>query len=99
MAHGLPVVVADVAENVEAMGESGLAVPYGDEEALVAALRWLVENEDELASLGERARRRVATRFSAEDMISGTRDVYKKCSTVLGPRRLRPSSAPQATRQ
>jgi glycosyltransferase involved in cell wall biosynthesis len=47
MAHALPVVVADVAENVEAMGESGLAVPYGDEEALVAALRWLVENEDE----------------------------------------------------
>jgi glycosyltransferase involved in cell wall biosynthesis len=83
MAHGLPAVVADVAENVEAIGESGLAVPYGDEEALVAAFRRLAKNENELVSLGERALRRVAMRFTAEDMISRTRAVYEG---VLGGR-------------
>jgi glycosyltransferase involved in cell wall biosynthesis len=83
MAHGLPAVVADVAENVEAIGESGLAVPYGDEEALVVALRRLAKNKDELVSLGERARGRVAMHFTAEHMISRTRAVYEG---VLGGR-------------
>ena len=76
MAHGLPAIVADVAENVEAVGETGLAVAYGDENALVAAFHQLVENEDERASLGERARCRVAMRFAAEDMIGRTRAIY-----------------------
>ena len=42
MAHGLPAIVADVAENLEAIGDSGVAVPYGDEDAVAAALQGLV---------------------------------------------------------
>ena len=76
MAHGLPAIVADVPENVEAVADAGLAVPYGDEEAIVAALRRLAENGDERALLGERARRRVADLFDVEDMIAQTRAVY-----------------------
>src|SRR5205823_5057439 len=41
MAHGLPPIVADVVENVEAIGEAGIPVPYADEPALVAAFRRL----------------------------------------------------------
>jgi glycosyltransferase involved in cell wall biosynthesis len=76
MAHGLPPVVTDLAENVEAVGDAGVIVPWGDEEALVAALHRLVENEGDRAALGERARQRVAERFDAEEMITRTRAVY-----------------------
>ena len=76
MAHGLPPVVTNLAENVEAIDNAGVAIPLGDEGALVAALRRLVENEGERAALGERSRRRIAELFSAEAMITRTRAVY-----------------------
>ena len=76
MAHALPAVVADVAENVEAVGDSGFAVPYGDEEAVAGAFRRLAGDDRERAARGERARRRVAELFDVEDMIAATRAVY-----------------------
>jgi glycosyltransferase involved in cell wall biosynthesis len=76
MAHGLPAVVTDIAANLEAVGDSGLAVPWGDEEALVVALRRFAENETERAVLAERARRRATKLFNAEDMIGRTSAVY-----------------------
>ncbi len=79
MAHGLAPVVADAAENVEAVGDAGLV--FDDESALVAALRRLVESPDERAGLGERARRRATALFDAERMIARTRAVY---GAVLG---------------
>jgi glycosyltransferase involved in cell wall biosynthesis len=81
MAHGLPAVVADVPENLEAVGDAGVAVPYGDEAALVAAFRRLVGNAAERAALGRLARQRIAARFDAADMVERTRLVYDE---VLG---------------
>jgi glycosyltransferase involved in cell wall biosynthesis len=83
MTHGLPAIVADVPENVEAVGDSGISVGYGDETALVAAFRRLVGDPVERAALGENARRRVAARFDAADMVHRTRAVY---DDVLGDR-------------
>lgn len=76
MAHGLPPIVIDLAENVEAVGDAGLRVSHGDDESLVAALRRLAENEGEREVLGELARRRVTNLFAAEPMIERTRSVY-----------------------
>jgi len=76
MAHGLPAVVTDVAENIEAVDGAGITVPSGDEDAVVDAFRRLVENDAERAALGEQARRRAAELFDAEDMIRRTRAVY-----------------------
>ncbi len=45
--HGLPAIVADIPENIEAVGDSGLAVPYGDEEATAAAFLRLARDEPE----------------------------------------------------
>jgi glycosyltransferase involved in cell wall biosynthesis len=75
MAHGLPALVADVPENVEAVGDSGLAVPYGDERAIAAAFQQLGDPEVR-AELGARARGRVLDLFSAEEMVARTRAVY-----------------------
>lgn len=76
MACGLPAVVTEIAENVEAIGDAGVAVPWGDEAALTAALRRLAENESERATLGARARKRVAERFTADEMIARTCAIY-----------------------
>jgi glycosyltransferase involved in cell wall biosynthesis len=76
MAHGLPAIVADVAENVEAIGDSGVAVPYGDPQAIATAFRRLVDNGDERALLGERAQQRIGECFDVSDMINRTRSVY-----------------------
>jgi glycosyltransferase involved in cell wall biosynthesis len=76
MAHGLPAIVADIAANIEAIGDSGLAVPYGDEKALVAAFGRLLGKEGERAVLAERGRSRIAEFFDAEEMIDRTRAVY-----------------------
>jgi glycosyltransferase involved in cell wall biosynthesis len=76
MAHGLPAIVADIPENIEAVGDSGLAVPYGDEHATAAALRRLVADREERAALGARARQRIADHFGADEMITRTRAVY-----------------------
>jgi glycosyltransferase involved in cell wall biosynthesis len=78
MAHGLPSIVADVPENIEAIGDSGIAVAYGNEEAAAVALRHLAENAKGRASLGHRARQRVADLFDAEDMVTRTRAVYEE---------------------
>ena len=53
MACGLPAIVADIPENIEAVGDSGLAVPYGDEEATAAAFRRLARDEHERTILGD----------------------------------------------
>jgi glycosyltransferase involved in cell wall biosynthesis len=76
MAHGLPAIVADVPENLEALGDSGVAVPYGDEPALMAGFRRLVGDAAERAALGERARLRVTSRFDVGTMLERTRAVY-----------------------
>ena len=88
MAHGLPPVVADVPENVEAIGDAGIAVPYADETALAAALRRLGSDATERSMLAERARRRVATSFDAAEMVERTRALYDE---VLAERRPRGS--------
>jgi glycosyltransferase involved in cell wall biosynthesis len=84
MAHGLPAIVSDLPENVEAVGETGIPVRSGDEEALAVALRRLAGDARERHALGESARRRIARLFDARDMIERTRVVY---DDVLAERR------------
>jgi glycosyltransferase involved in cell wall biosynthesis len=79
MAHGLAPVVTDVPENAEAVSDTGIV--FGDEDALVQALRRLAENPAERAALGASARRRAGDLFDAEAMIARTRAVY---DAVLG---------------
>ena len=75
MAHGLPAVVTDLPENVEAIGDTGIVVPSATT-PLAAALRRLAENETNGRRSGERARRRAAELFSAEPMVAKTRAIY-----------------------
>jgi glycosyltransferase involved in cell wall biosynthesis len=76
MAHGLPSIVSDIPENVEAVGDTGIPVPYGDSDAVAEAFRRLTREESTRDALAERARRRAVEHFSAERMIERTRAVY-----------------------
>jgi glycosyltransferase involved in cell wall biosynthesis len=75
MAHGLPAIVADIPENVEAIGDAGIAVPYGDEPEVTAAFRSLGDATLR-AELGKRARTRISQQFTADAMIAKTKAVY-----------------------
>ncbi|HEX2022237.1 MAG TPA: glycosyltransferase family 4 protein [Candidatus Thermoplasmatota archaeon] len=66
MAHGLPVVAADVDGTREAVahGETGLLVPPADPAALASALTALVGDAALRRGMGERGRARVVERFT-----------------------------------
>jgi len=76
MAHGLPAVVTNLPENTEAIGETGIAVPWGDERLLAASFRRLATQKQERQVLGQQARRRLVTCFDAAKMIAHTRAIY-----------------------
>jgi glycosyltransferase involved in cell wall biosynthesis len=88
MAHGLAPIVTNLPENLEAIGDAGVAIQVGDD-SLRSALRRLAENPGERAALGERAFRRVSELFSATEMKRRTCELY---DDLLSGRRRRTSS-------
>jgi len=77
LAHGLPAVVTDLPENVEAIGDAGIAVPWGDAEGLADVLRRLAGASETRAVLGRTARTRILESFSRTKMVERTRAVYE----------------------
>ncbi len=81
MSAGLAPVVSDAPGNPDAVGDSGIVVRQGDTEGFRAAFERLALDTAGREQLSERARRRVADRFSRDTMIEETREVY---GDVLG---------------
>jgi glycosyltransferase involved in cell wall biosynthesis len=71
MAHGIPVIASNAGGLPEVVvdGETGLLVPPGDEAALEAALRRLLDDPAERIRMGENGRRRAATYFTRESQL------------------------------
>jgi mannosyltransferase len=80
MAAGTALVAAraGAAEAVIEHGETGLLVPPGDVEALVAALEPLMRNPQRAAEMGRRARERAMARFSIDGEVQKIVDVYRQ---------------------
>ena len=78
MAAGLPVIATNVGGNPEALedGVTGIIVPPGDAGALARGMTLLLEDPERAAEFGEAARRRVAQRFSIEQMVRETEALY-----------------------
>jgi glycosyltransferase involved in cell wall biosynthesis len=87
LAAGLPTVVSDLSENIEAVGDSGLAVAAGDESAFASAFTRLANDAAMRRSRGEAARRRAAGQFRAEVMVERTRRIYEAVLAERHPRR------------
>jgi len=86
MSLGVVPVVSDAPGNVEAVGDAGVVVAFGDSGALAARLFELARSSSRLTVLASRARRRVQDAFSADAMLERTRHVYED---VLSARRRR----------
>jgi glycosyltransferase involved in cell wall biosynthesis len=84
MACSKPVISTDLPTGVRSVnrhGITGLVVPPGDVEALTGAINTLLSDPQLCAELGNAARRRVESEFSADIMVSKTLEVYHE---VLG---------------
>ena len=79
MRAGLPVVASGVGGIGEAVaeGESGLLFPPGNVEALRVILGALIKNSALRESMGMAGRRRFLERFTLEQMVDKTMDVYR----------------------
>ena len=77
MSHGLPTVVADGAGNVEAVGKAGLVFPFGDSAVLAELIVRLAGDDAERRELGEAARARVASEYSADRLRAGVEQAYR----------------------
>jgi glycosyltransferase involved in cell wall biosynthesis len=76
MAAGRAVLVSDIPENLEAIGDAGARFTVGDVEALRSALAALVADPERLSRLGDAARARIARDFDWDDIAAATERVY-----------------------
>jgi glycosyltransferase involved in cell wall biosynthesis len=79
MACGLPVICTDSGGNRELVieGETGLLVPPGDVEAVVRQLRSLRDDPEMAGRMGRAGRKRIATVFTVDALVSGTVAAYE----------------------
>jgi glycosyltransferase involved in cell wall biosynthesis len=87
MALGKPVVatrIPGIREVVES-GRTGVLVPPGDADALVATLRSLVENPELRASLGARARELVKSRYALADVHDRIVTFLEQAARIRAP--------------
>lgn len=99
MAAGRAVVATRVGGVADAVaeGETGLLVPPGDHGALAAALDSLVRDPARRARMGERARERAASRYSADVAIGALESVYARVAPVARVANVASAARPRAT--
>lgn len=78
MATGLPVIATDSGGNREVIrhGHTGYLFPSGDDEALVAFLRGLIEDPEKRRAMGQAAREAVMERFTTRRMVADMETIY-----------------------
>lgn len=79
MSRGLPVVVSDIAPNLELVEheKTGLVVPVGDRPAFTRAFNRLINDETLADSLGQAARKHIVESHSFETAIAAHVDLYR----------------------
>ncbi|MFT5327760.1 MAG: glycosyltransferase involved in cell wall biosynthesis, partial [Planctomycetaceae bacterium] len=79
MAHGRPVVVSDIAPNLELVEheKTGLVVPVGDRPAFTRACNRLMKDESLAESLGKAAREHIVEGHSFEKAIAAHAELYR----------------------
>ena len=77
MAAGLPVVASNVGGNPELIqSETGILVPPGNQDALVAAIERLLKDASERSTLGRNAKDHAQENFTIERMQARYEDLY-----------------------
>jgi glycosyltransferase involved in cell wall biosynthesis len=76
MGNARTVVVSDIPENLEAVGDAGVTFPVGDAPALAATLSGLLETPERVRELGERAQERARTVYDWDRITRQTETLY-----------------------
>jgi glycosyltransferase involved in cell wall biosynthesis len=87
MSHGRAVLVSDIPENLEAVGDAAATFPVGDQDALQAGLQRLLAAPGEVGRLGERARQRVRQHYDWDQIAAATEAVYLEALARASGRR------------
>jgi sugar transferase (PEP-CTERM/EpsH1 system associated) len=95
MASGLPVLATAVGGNPDlvAVGQTGLLVPAGDDDALAAALRQWAGDPAAAAAMGRTGRARVEREFSLDSMVAAYLGLYE---SLLGHQAQAATPVPRA---
>lgn len=79
MSFGKPVINTNLPSGVPYVsihGETGLTVEPKNIEELTKAMQWMVEHEEERLRMGEKARERVKSEFSINNMLERVQNIY-----------------------
>jgi phosphatidylinositol alpha-1,6-mannosyltransferase len=87
MATGLPVVASDVSGIPLAVehGKTGLLVPEGDPQPLLAALRLLLAGPERARAMGQAGRDKAVSRLTWDAVAGQYRQAYLEALAPLGP--------------
>ena len=77
MSYGTPVLVSDIAENLEVIHHAGFSFKTTDVDDLTAKLEELIQNPDRLAASGGQARDVIRRYFSWDAIAQQTEEVYR----------------------
>ena len=77
MSYSKPVVVSDIPENLEAIGEHGMSAQNKNVEDLAEKIQYLLDNQDIAERLGSDARTHVLTHYNWDDIAQNTSELYK----------------------
>ena len=79
MSCGIPCVVTDTGDSAQIVGDTGIAVPSGDPNALAGAwLRMIKMGRDKRVALGREARSRIEERFELGKIVNQFEAFYEK---------------------
>jgi len=78
MAMKVPVVATNVGGLPEVVedGKTGLIIPAGDVDALCSSIKYLIDNSDIRLKMGENGRKRVLERFTIEENVRKTENIF-----------------------
>jgi glycosyltransferase involved in cell wall biosynthesis len=78
MAMQVPVIATNIGGIPEVIddAETGILIPPGDFEALVKAIKYLIENPQIRKEMGKKGRKKVLERFSIEENVRKTEEVF-----------------------
>lgn len=78
MALATPVLVSDIPENLEAVGEDGFRFRVGQQGDLARALEEILPDASRRAEMGLRGRRRIEEGFCWDDIAARVREIYEQ---------------------